>query len=29
VVVGGVLTLACALSWSFMFPALRRLKHLH
>ena len=29
VVVGGALTLACALSWSLMFPALRRLKHLH
>jgi MFS family permease len=29
VVIGGVLTLACALSWAFLFPPLRRLKHLH
>lgn len=29
VVVGGVLTLACALSWGYIFPPLRRLKHLH
>ncbi len=29
VVVGGVLTLACALSWAVIFPTLRRLKHLH
>ena len=28
VVIGGVLTLACALSWAFLFPPLRRLQHL-
>jgi len=28
VVIGGVLTLAVAVSWVFLFPPLRRLKHL-
>ena len=28
VVVGGVLTLVCALSWGYIFPPLRKLKHL-
>jgi MFS family permease len=29
VVVGGVLTLACAVGWALIFPSLRRLKSLH
>jgi hypothetical protein len=29
VVVGGVLSLAVALSWGWMFPSLRKLRRLH